>query len=166
MAGNTIYLAAPVFSLAERLFNRRLARAIQDRLPGLRVFLPQDCRVGEFESFNDRRHSRALYEACRKAIDAADMVVAVLDGADADSGVSYEVGYAAARGKRVVGLRTDFRQLQVKGLNVMLAEGCSEVVCHFSFNESTDQLVEALLPHIEKTHPKRPGNRARPRPTP
>ena len=68
MAGNTIYLAAPVFSLAERLFNRRLARAIQDRLPGLRVFLPQDCRVGEFESFNDRRHSRALYEACRTTV--------------------------------------------------------------------------------------------------
>lgn len=39
----------------------------------------------------------------------ADAVLAVLDGADVDSGVAAEVGFAAASGRTVVGLRTDDR---------------------------------------------------------
>ena len=31
-----------------------------------------------------------------------------------------------------------------------LAEGCTDVLCHFSFNESLEDLVEALLPHLER----------------
>jgi len=146
----TIYLAAPLFTIAERLFNRQFATALRKRLPECEVILPQDSRVGESASFNDRRHATALYECCREAIDRSDLVLAMLDGSDGDSGVCFEVGYAVGIGKRVVGVRTDFRQLQVKGLNVMLAEGCDEVVCHFSFNEKVADLVEALLPHIEK----------------
>jgi len=40
---------------------------------------------------------------------AADVVLAVLDGADVDSGVAAEVGYAVASRKPVIGLRTDDR---------------------------------------------------------
>lgn len=145
-----IYLAAPLFTIAERRLNRELAKALEARLPETTVALPQDVRVGKQASLNDRRHARTIYAQCVVAIEAADLVLAVLDGADADSGVAFEVGYARALGKRVVGLRTDFRQLQVKGLNVMLSEGCHDVLVHFSFNESLDALVEALLPHLEK----------------
>jgi nucleoside 2-deoxyribosyltransferase len=42
-------------------------------------------------------------------IDASCGVLALLDGDDADSGTSAELGYAAARGLVVVGLRTDLR---------------------------------------------------------
>jgi nucleoside 2-deoxyribosyltransferase len=45
----------------------------------------------------------------RAAIDEAQGVVAVLDGADVDSGTAAEIGYAFARGKLVVGYRGDFR---------------------------------------------------------
>jgi nucleoside 2-deoxyribosyltransferase len=37
------------------------------------------------------------------------VVVAVLDGVDVDAGVSYEVGYAKALGKPIVGLKTDHK---------------------------------------------------------
>jgi nucleoside 2-deoxyribosyltransferase len=47
--------------------------------------------------------------ANRAAIDAARGVVAVLDGADVDSGTAAEIGYAFARGKLIVGYRGDFR---------------------------------------------------------
>jgi nucleoside 2-deoxyribosyltransferase len=43
------------------------------------------------------------------AIDACDMVLAVLDGTDVDSGTAAEIGYAFARGKFVLGYRGDFR---------------------------------------------------------
>jgi len=36
-------------------------------------------------------------------------VLAVLDGSDVDSGTAAEIGYAAARGRPVVGLRSDIR---------------------------------------------------------
>lgn len=45
----------------------------------------------------------------RAAIDRAQAVVAVLDGADVDSGTAAEIGYAFARGKLIVGYRGDFR---------------------------------------------------------
>lgn len=43
-------------------------------------------------------------------IDTCDMVLAVLDGTDVDSGTAAEIGYAFARGKRIVGYRGDFRR--------------------------------------------------------
>ncbi len=151
-----VYLAAPVFSQAERRYNRRLAEKLQALLPRCEVVLPQEFRVGpRGASFNDRRYLAALYKRCVTEIRQADMVVAVLDGADADSGVAFEVGFAHGIGKPVLGVRTDYRQLQVKGLNVMLAEGCTAVVCHFSFNESLDDLAQVIVSHIEKLAPRR-----------
>jgi nucleoside 2-deoxyribosyltransferase len=46
--------------------------------------------------------NQALIEAC-------DVVFAVLDGVDVDSGTAAEIGYAFARGKPILGYRGDFR---------------------------------------------------------
>jgi nucleoside 2-deoxyribosyltransferase len=56
--------------------------------------------------------SRAIYEANRNLIDRADAVVANLRdfrGAEPDSGTVWEVAYALARGKPVVGYLPDDR---------------------------------------------------------
>lgn len=45
----------------------------------------------------------------RRAIDKSDILFAVLDGVDVDSGTAAEIGYAFARGKPVLGYRGDFR---------------------------------------------------------
>jgi nucleoside 2-deoxyribosyltransferase len=42
-------------------------------------------------------------------INASQIVVAVLDGPDVDSGVAAEIGYAYALGKKIVGYRSDIR---------------------------------------------------------
>jgi nucleoside 2-deoxyribosyltransferase len=44
-----------------------------------------------------------------EAIDACDLVFAVLDGTDVDSGTAAEIGYACARGKTILGYRGDIR---------------------------------------------------------
>jgi nucleoside 2-deoxyribosyltransferase len=46
----------------------------------------------------------------RELLERADAVLAVLDGPDVDSGTAAEIGFAAAGGTPVVGLRTDKRQ--------------------------------------------------------
>jgi len=56
-----------------------------------------------------RRLNREMAASNRAAIDQAQAVVAVLDGTDVDSGTAAEIGYAFARGKRIVGYRGDFR---------------------------------------------------------
>ena len=48
-------------------------------------------------------------ERDRTAIDDSDAVVALLDGPQVDDGTAWEIGYAYARGKPIVGIRTDFR---------------------------------------------------------
>lgn len=44
-----------------------------------------------------------------EGIDAADMVIAVLDGVDVDSGTASEIGYAKGKDKLIEGYRGDFR---------------------------------------------------------
>jgi nucleoside 2-deoxyribosyltransferase len=56
-----------------------------------------------------RRLNREIAARNRAAIDEAQVVLAVLDGVDVDSGTAAEIGYAFARGKLIVGYRGDFR---------------------------------------------------------
>jgi nucleoside 2-deoxyribosyltransferase len=56
-----------------------------------------------------KRANTELGRTNAASIDGADGVVAILDGVDVDSGTAGEIGYAFAKGKRIYGLRTDFR---------------------------------------------------------
>lgn len=44
-----------------------------------------------------------------RAIKNSNLILAVLDGVDVDSGTASEIGYAAALGKPIIGYRGDFR---------------------------------------------------------
>lgn len=77
--------------------------------------------------------------------DNCKVVVAMLDGPDADSGTSFEIGYARGRGKRVIGVRTDFRSSKDHGLNLMLANGCSDLVVEPSTTATPERLAERIV---------------------
>ncbi len=139
-----VYLAAPLFTQVERRWNRELARLLEERVDGLEVLLPQDYRVEG--RFNDRQRLAELFRLCIGDVNRADVVIAILDGPDADSGVAFEMGYAYAQGTPIVGVRTDFRQSQERGVNLMVSRPCTEFVCRMSFNES----VEALADDVAK----------------
>ncbi|MEH3054189.1 MAG: nucleoside 2-deoxyribosyltransferase [Patulibacter minatonensis] len=51
-----------------------------------------------------------LGAANEQLIRTADALLAILDGTDVDSGTAAEIGFAAALGKRTVGLRLDTRR--------------------------------------------------------
>ena len=119
----TIYLAAPLFTAAERAFNIALAARLRAGLPAWTVAVPQEFCAPHEGDFG------ALYRACRTNLEDSDVVVAVLDGADPDSGTSWECGFACARGIPVIGLRTDLRPGEDGGLpNCMLSRSCACVV--------------------------------------
>jgi nucleoside 2-deoxyribosyltransferase len=64
------------------------------------------------ESRNEalRAINRRLGAVNAANIERADALLAVLDGVDVDSGTAAEIGFAAALGKSIVGLRLDTRQ--------------------------------------------------------
>jgi nucleoside 2-deoxyribosyltransferase len=114
-----IYLAAPLFSEAEQAYNLLLHDLLQEHF--FDVYLPQD--VGDTSHTRCRDEHRAIFERHIRALHEADIVVSVIDGADADSGTSWEMGFAYALGKTVVGVRTDFRMAgHHERVNLMLEE--------------------------------------------
>ncbi len=119
-----IYLAAPLFTAAEQAYNSGLAQRL--RAAGHAVAVPQDfCApfIGPPVDF------AGIYRACIDHLSKASLVVAVLDGADPDSGTCFEAGWACARGIPVIGLRTDIRPGEDGGLpNCMLTRSCVAVV--------------------------------------
>ena len=95
-----IYLAGPLFTTPEREFNVQLATRL--RAAGHEVFVPQENPASE-------RTGAAIFRKDLEGLDWADGVVAVMDGADPDSGTCWECGYAYARKKPVVLFRSDLR---------------------------------------------------------
>jgi nucleoside 2-deoxyribosyltransferase len=144
--GLTVYLAAPLFTQAERDWNRRLAEGIAGLL-GSSLILPQDFPIPE-DADADGRH-RELFRLCVAGVDAADAVIAVLDGPDVDSGTAFEVGYAYARGKIIIGVRTDFRKSQDQGTNLMLARSCHALVQHPSLAHDLPALAAEVARRIQ-----------------
>ena len=119
-----IYLAAPLFSEAEQAYNLALHDLLERHL--FDVYLPQD--VGDTSHTRSRDEHATIFTQHLRALQDADIVVAVIDGADADSGTSWEMGYAYALGKRVVALRTDFRIAgHHERVNLMLEESAAVV---------------------------------------
>lgn len=113
----TVYLAGALFSEAERTFNKKLQQMISDI--GFSVFLPQE----DAQDAAADRKSESIFNKCLSGLQKSDLIVAVLDGSDTDSGTAWELGYAHAQGKPVIGIRTDFRvQTPEERVNLMLQE--------------------------------------------
>ncbi len=138
-----IYLAGPLFTAAERRFNEELALYIEQA--GFAVYLPQkECK--------DVAKPQDIFHTCIKGLDNAWCVVAVLEGADADSGTCFEMGYAYAKGIPVIGVRTDFRKSADDGfVNLMLSKSV-QTLCVVNSLEITsiEEIAKRLKDEINK----------------
>lgn len=113
----TIYLAGPIFTHAELEYNRKLKDMLLK--DGFSVFLPQEDAEDAAQE-RERQNQEYIFMKCVEGVDDSDLVVAILDGVDVDSGTAWEIGYAYAKGKPVIGLRTDFRELSDGIVNLMV----------------------------------------------
>jgi len=119
-----VFIAGPLFSQAEREFNLKVEAELLRN--GFETFLPQRDvgMLDELIATEGKRAYRTIFDRDLKGLDQADAVVAILDGLDVDSGTAFEVGYAFARGKPVIGLKTDMRVFaKEEEVNNMLAQG-------------------------------------------
>ena len=164
-----LYLASPLgfspenFSYLSRIKEKLASQAVE-------VFDPWEQKqfAGSIESAFGARDYAARVEAFGKiardigscneeGIRWADCILAVLDGAEVDSGTAAEVGFGSALGKKCYGLRTDLRDCgDFTGLPVNLQ------VLHFierSGGTMFRSIAEISIAE-QAARRERPGNRA------
>ena len=121
-----VYLAGPLFSDQDRGKLEEIARLLTEK--GMRVYLPHrdGGDLGSVtipygtKTVRDRLFTRDVSEV-RKC----NLLVALLDGADVDSGTAVEVGIAFALKIPVIGLKTDFHRRN-RTVNNMIWGACAK----------------------------------------
>lgn len=129
-----IYFAGALFTLGERLFNSQLAKILREKY-GYEIFLPQEKQAGTIPE---------IFKSDVENLQKQDIVVAIVDNADVDSGTCWEIGYAYALGKRIIQVRTDFRVLEKWGddfrpTNLMIFESANQVIEYYG--QSLEELA-------------------------
>lgn len=133
-----IYLSGPIFSQAEIEWAGRLKGLIEESFaPRIEVVWPHEIASGP---------PADIFRQNLLALDRCPIVVAILDGPQVDDGTAWEVGYHYARGGRVLGIRTDFRnagESPQSRANAMIEFSCICIV------NSPDQLLLNLEKMLE-----------------
>ncbi len=103
-----IYLADPLFTEAERAYLKDIKTKIETfgwRLrKELTIIWPWELfQPGEIEYLGCEA-PKEIFRRCRDGVDQCGIVVAWLDGAQVDDGTAWEIGYAHAQGKQIIGI--------------------------------------------------------------
>lgn len=144
-----IYLAGPLFSLAEREFNKIISNELEKKIPNCEVYLPQEFSKKILKK-TEGEFFEKMFKQCIYSIDKSDLIVSILDGPDVDSGTCIELGYAYASKKPIIGVRTDFRSLEDKGVNLMVSKVCTEFIWYSGDSINLDGIVNEIIESIHK----------------
>ncbi len=112
-----VYVAGPLFNTHERWYLERIAEVLEGA--GYTTFLPH--RDAGLVSLQGPEAKAKIFRDDVAELDRCDLCVALLTGADQDSGTSAELGYMFALGKPCFGISDDSRHL-----NNMLWGICDE----------------------------------------
>ena len=118
------YLANGLFSIGDRYVNEVLASELRAAIPGIELYVPQ-----ENDAINDKNayaNSLAIANADLDSLKASDVLIAVIDGVEVDSGVAAEIGAFAMLNRPIVALFSDVRQLgrtNTKKIDALIEDG-------------------------------------------
>ncbi|MCC6805530.1 MAG: nucleoside 2-deoxyribosyltransferase [Anaerolineae bacterium] len=102
-----VYVAGPLFNTHERRYLDEIAAVLEGA--GYTTYLPhRDAGVIDLSIPGERER---VFQADLDALNACDFCVALLTGADHDSGTSLELGYLFAQGKPCFGITDDVRRM-------------------------------------------------------
>jgi nucleoside 2-deoxyribosyltransferase len=119
------YIAGPLFNEGERWFDEQIERIAAEA--GFTTFMPH--RDGKEGKIKSEANIVAIFAEDVNAIDRSDIVIANLNGITSDDGTAWELGYAYAKGKHLVGVYTDWRlQFKFQTVNLMLECSLNKLV--------------------------------------
>ena len=110
---NYVYIAGPLFDDHERSYLESISKIFEDR--GYKTFLPHR-DAGLVKEKYTKESKGKIFTTDIKALDEAEIVVALLTGRDVDSGTAAEIGYAYATNKTIIGIDAN----NVKFLNIFV----------------------------------------------
>jgi nucleoside 2-deoxyribosyltransferase len=155
-----LYVAGPLFTQAERAWNERLAAALS--AAGYNVFLPQT-EVKAITSLD----ADTIFRVDLDGVRSAEGIVAILDGADPDSGTCFECGIAYALGIPIVAVRTDFRAggdalpgQKLASINLMLSQAAVVIVNMPDPGVTFEALAAAVIAALKDLPPQAPVTRS------
>ena len=97
-----IYVAAPLFTNEEKIFNKKVQNWLKHKFHTDYVFLPQDYVSPKVDKHNTI-WARDVFDHDTNAIYDADMICIVNNGDyRSDDGSAFEVGYAYAMNKEII----------------------------------------------------------------
>jgi len=127
-----VYVAGPLFDDGERWWIEQVDAAVASC--GFDTFLPHRDNPPKSASTVPEIFANNV-----RALEDCSIVVASLNGITTDDGTAWEIGYAHARGKVLIGLHTDWRsRFADEVVNLMLERSLDVLV------RSLDALVEEL----------------------
>ena len=97
------YIAGPLFDEGERWWIESVEALVAQA--GFETFLPH--RDNPLKTADNVAE---IFANDRRGIDECDVVVASLNGLTTDDGTAWELGYAFASGKHLIGVHTDWRR--------------------------------------------------------
>lgn len=118
------YLANGLFSIGDRYVNEVLAAKIREAVPTIDLYVPQ-----ENAAINDKNsyaNSLAIAEADLASLQVSDVLIAVIDGIEIDSGVAAEIGAFSALNRPIIALFSDVRQMgrtNTKKIEALIEDG-------------------------------------------
>lgn len=107
-----MYLANGLFTMGDRIVNDFLASELRTKYKmvtgeELELFVPQEQGINDKSSYAD---SVTIARMDTEALMDSDILVAVIDGVEIDSGVSAEIGMFSTTGNPIYALYSDIRQ--------------------------------------------------------
>ena len=117
------YIAGPLFTPAERKYLEEIEKAVSEC--GYETYLPHRDAGLFLAGINE---SKKFFDKDSEKIKESNVVIAVLNGADVDSGTAWEIGFAYSNGIKIFGILDDTRKISVNALNPMIVNSMTKIV--------------------------------------
>lgn len=138
-----VYIAAPLFSHAEREFNLDLKEFVEAQ--GFTTYLPQfdgGLLADLLNSGIELQEAKSiLFHRDLDAIQSSQIILFLLDGRVPDEGGCIEIGIGFALGKECIGFKTDYRSF-IAGTDNLMITGVLKGRIASTFDELQMLLLE------------------------
>ena len=114
-----IYIAGPFFNDKERLSLADMIAKVRFSFPKAELFIPMEHEIPGGMEMPNPVWAKKVFDMDVQAIKDADLVVSMYTGHYSDTGTVWEMGFAHALGKPVVGFIPSWAQTEDVSLMVM-----------------------------------------------
>ena len=126
-----VYISGPLFTPAERTYLEQIDHLCKEM--GLSTYLPhRDVGFGPAR----KEKAKHYFAIDLSMLQKSRCIIAVVNGADIDSGTAWEIGFSYSSGKYLIGIREDIRDIEI---NPMLV--CTLILTR-SFEDLHSELVK------------------------